>query len=90
MLHFLILGWFELTITETWLTAVRWLRFPIVFALVLPYHLGEELLLGPTQSPAEKTPPASLRGSGQAEGGRYISLAAQRPSAASATGCCSV
>jgi pimeloyl-ACP methyl ester carboxylesterase len=47
MLHFLIMGWFELTITETWLTAGRSLRFPVVFAIVLPYHLGEELLLGP-------------------------------------------
>jgi pimeloyl-ACP methyl ester carboxylesterase len=53
MLHFLIMGWFELTITETWLTAARWLRFPIVFAVVLPYHLAEELLLGsPSARPA--------------------------------------
>jgi hypothetical protein len=50
MLHFLIMGWFQLTITETWVTAVRWLRFPIIFAAVLPYHLAEELLLGPTSA----------------------------------------
>jgi alpha-beta hydrolase superfamily lysophospholipase len=47
MLHFLIMGWFELTIAETWLSLTRWLRFPLVFAVVLPYHLAEELLLGP-------------------------------------------
>jgi hypothetical protein len=47
MLHFLIMSWFELTIAETWLSLTRWLRFPLVFAVVLPYHLAEELLLGP-------------------------------------------
>jgi hypothetical protein len=51
MLYFLIMGWFELTVTETWLTTARWLRFPILFAAVLPYHLAEELLLGPSGPP---------------------------------------
>lgn len=46
--HFLVMGWFELTVTETWLTPERWLRFPAFVAAVLPYHLGEELLLGPS------------------------------------------
>jgi pimeloyl-ACP methyl ester carboxylesterase len=50
MLHFLIMGWFELTASETWLTASRWLRFPLIFAVVLPYHIAEELLLGPTSA----------------------------------------
>jgi pimeloyl-ACP methyl ester carboxylesterase len=50
MLHFLIMGWFQLTTTETWLTAARWLRFPIIFAAVLPYHLAEEVLLGPSSA----------------------------------------
>jgi pimeloyl-ACP methyl ester carboxylesterase len=48
MLYFLVMGWFELTVTETWLTAARWFKFPILFATVLPYHLAEELLLGPS------------------------------------------
>jgi pimeloyl-ACP methyl ester carboxylesterase len=48
LLHFLIMGWFELTITETWITPGRWLRFPAFLAAVLPYHLAEELLLGPS------------------------------------------
>jgi pimeloyl-ACP methyl ester carboxylesterase len=46
ILHLLVMGWFELTITETWITAARWLRFPVFLAAVLPYHLAEELLLG--------------------------------------------
>jgi pimeloyl-ACP methyl ester carboxylesterase len=50
VLHFLIMGWFQLTITETWVLAARWLRFPLIFAAVLPYHLAEELLLGPTSA----------------------------------------
>jgi pimeloyl-ACP methyl ester carboxylesterase len=47
ILHLLIMTWFELTITETWLTPARWLRFPALLAAVLPYHLAEEVLLGP-------------------------------------------
>jgi pimeloyl-ACP methyl ester carboxylesterase len=48
ILHFLIMGWFELTITETWITPARWLRFSAFLAAVIPYHLAEELLLGPS------------------------------------------
>jgi pimeloyl-ACP methyl ester carboxylesterase len=46
MLHLLVMGWFELTMTETWLTAARWLRFPAVLVAVFPFHFAEELLLG--------------------------------------------
>jgi pimeloyl-ACP methyl ester carboxylesterase len=46
MLHFLVMGWFQITMTETWLTAARWLRFPVVLLAVLPFHLAEEILLG--------------------------------------------
>jgi len=46
MLHFLIMGWFEITMTETWLIAGRWLHFPVLLVAALPYHLGEEMLLG--------------------------------------------
>jgi len=53
MLHFLVMGWFELTITETWLIAARWLRVPVFAGAVLPFHLAEELLLG---SPAARRP----------------------------------
>jgi pimeloyl-ACP methyl ester carboxylesterase len=43
----LITAWFDLTITEAWLTASRWARFLPLFIAVLPYHTAEELLLGP-------------------------------------------
>jgi pimeloyl-ACP methyl ester carboxylesterase len=46
MLHFLIMGWFEINMSETWLIAGRWLRFPGVLVAVLPCHVGEEMLLG--------------------------------------------
>jgi len=49
LLLLLITGWFELTLTEAWLNAARWARFPFFLAAVLPYHFAEELLLGPTQ-----------------------------------------
>jgi pimeloyl-ACP methyl ester carboxylesterase len=47
-LHFLVMGWFELTMTETWITPARWARFPVVLLAVFPYHFAEELLLGAT------------------------------------------
>ena len=39
-------AWFELTFYEAWLTPSRWLRFPILFLALLPWHLAEELFLG--------------------------------------------
>jgi len=46
VLHLLIMGWFEVTQTETWLSAARWARFPFLFVGFLPYLAAEELLLG--------------------------------------------
>ena len=44
-------GWFELTFYEAWLTPSRWLRFPLLLLLLLPWHFAEEILLGaPTSS----------------------------------------
>jgi pimeloyl-ACP methyl ester carboxylesterase len=48
VLHLLIMGWFEVTLTETWLSGARWARFPFLFLGVLPYLAAEELLLGPS------------------------------------------
>jgi pimeloyl-ACP methyl ester carboxylesterase len=45
VLHLLITGWSDLTISEAWFTAARWLRFPALLAAVLPYHAAEELFL---------------------------------------------
>jgi pimeloyl-ACP methyl ester carboxylesterase len=47
----LFAGWFELTFYEAWLTLARWLRFPLLLLLLLPWHFAEEMLLGqPTSS----------------------------------------
>jgi hypothetical protein len=56
MLHFLVMGWFEITMTETWLIAARWLRFPAVLLAVLPFHLAEELSLDsvPARTPFQR------------------------------------
>jgi pimeloyl-ACP methyl ester carboxylesterase len=48
-LFLLASGWTELTCSEAWLTGARWWRFPVFFLAALPYHMGEELLLGPTE-----------------------------------------
>ena len=45
-LTFLFAAWFELTFYEAWLTPARWLRFPVLFLLLLPAHLAEEIFLG--------------------------------------------
>jgi hypothetical protein len=42
----LFAAWFELTFYEAWLTPARWLRFPFLVLLFLPWHLAEELFLG--------------------------------------------
>jgi pimeloyl-ACP methyl ester carboxylesterase len=48
LLHFLVTAWIDLTLSEAWITAARWTRFTPLFVAVLPYHLAEEFLLGPT------------------------------------------
>ena len=47
VLHLLVTGWFDATLTESWLSWARWARFPALFVAALAYLLGEELLLGP-------------------------------------------
>jgi len=53
-LHLAVSGWFDVTLTESWLTAARWLRFPVFFVAALPYLLWEESCLEPT--PMRRTP----------------------------------
>jgi pimeloyl-ACP methyl ester carboxylesterase len=50
VLPLLIYSWLDLTVSEAWLTAARWLRLPALFAAFLPYHAAEELLLGPRRA----------------------------------------
>jgi len=47
LLHLLVTGWLDLTLTEAWLSWARWARVPVVFVAALSYLLAEELLLGP-------------------------------------------
>lgn len=42
-------AWFDLTFSEAWLTAAKWARFPFLLTALLPYHVAEETLLGPTR-----------------------------------------
>lgn len=42
-------AWFDLTFYEAWMTAAKWARFPFLLALLLPYHVAEETLLGPVK-----------------------------------------
>jgi len=46
VLLLLTTAWFDLTFSEAWISAAKWPRFPILFLATLPYHLGEEILLG--------------------------------------------
>jgi pimeloyl-ACP methyl ester carboxylesterase len=55
VLSLLIYGWLDLTISEAWITSARWLRFPALFAAVLPFHSAEELFVGPWRVRAGKT-----------------------------------
>ena len=46
VLLLLFAAWFELTFYEAWPTPARWLRFPVLFLALLPWHLAEEVSLG--------------------------------------------
>src|SRR6266849_3558943 len=48
VLHLLVTGWLDATLTESWVSAARWVRFPVLFVAALSYLLAEELLLGPS------------------------------------------
>jgi len=50
VLFLLATAWFDLSFYEAWLTPMKWARFPLLFAVLLPYHLAEETLLGPPEA----------------------------------------
>ncbi len=61
MLLLLFTGWFDATTSEAWLTALRWLRFPVFIVAVLPYLYAEELLVpGPAQASSARRLMAGL------------------------------
>ncbi len=47
LLHFLITGWFELTVSGAWLTLQRWARFPLFVVATFLFFYGLELVAGP-------------------------------------------
>jgi pimeloyl-ACP methyl ester carboxylesterase len=44
-LHLLVTGWFDATLTESWPSASRWARFPVLLLASFAYLFAEELLL---------------------------------------------
>ena len=48
ILFLLFSAWLELSLYEAWLTPAKWLRFPFLFLALLPYHIAEEISLGPS------------------------------------------
>src|SRR6266852_121524 len=50
VLHLLVTGWLDATLTESWVSAARWVRFPVLFVAALSYLLAEEILLGPVKT----------------------------------------
>jgi pimeloyl-ACP methyl ester carboxylesterase len=49
VLLLLVTAWFDLTFYEAWLTGAKWIRFPFLLIVLLPYHIAEETLLGPVE-----------------------------------------
>jgi pimeloyl-ACP methyl ester carboxylesterase len=52
ILFLLFSAWLELSIYEAWLTPAKWARFPVLLLAFLPYHLAEEICLGPAANPS--------------------------------------
>jgi pimeloyl-ACP methyl ester carboxylesterase len=47
ILHLLVTGWLQLTITGAWMTVERWTRFPLFFLAALLFLYALEVVLGP-------------------------------------------
>jgi pimeloyl-ACP methyl ester carboxylesterase len=47
VLHLLLSGWLQLTLTGAWLNLDRWTRFPLFFMAAFLFLYGLELVLGP-------------------------------------------
>jgi pimeloyl-ACP methyl ester carboxylesterase len=54
ILHLLVTGWFDLTLTGAWLTLQRWERFPLFFAAAFVFLYALEVLLGPVIEPRKR------------------------------------
>jgi pimeloyl-ACP methyl ester carboxylesterase len=54
ILHLLVTGWFDLTVTSAWLTLQRWGRFPLLFLAAFVFLYALEILLGPVTEPRKR------------------------------------
>jgi pimeloyl-ACP methyl ester carboxylesterase len=54
ILHLLVTGWFDLTMTSAWLTLQRWARFPLFFLAAFVFLYALEILLGPVVAPRKR------------------------------------
>ena len=54
ILHLLVTGWFDLTVTSAWLTLQRWERFPLFFLAAFVFLYALEILLGPVSDPRKR------------------------------------
>jgi len=54
ILHFLVTGWFDLTVTGAWLSWQRWTRFPLFFLGAFLFCYALEILLGPVFQPRKR------------------------------------
>jgi len=54
ILHLLVTGWFDLTVTSAWLTLRRWERFPLFFLAAFVFLYALEVLLGPVSEPRKR------------------------------------
>jgi pimeloyl-ACP methyl ester carboxylesterase len=54
ILHLLVTGWFDLTISGSWMNLERWTRFPLFFFCAFLFLYGLELVLGPVLDPRRR------------------------------------
>jgi hypothetical protein len=54
VLHLLVTGWFDLTVTSSWLTLQKWERFPLFFLAAFVFLYALEILLGPVVEPRKR------------------------------------
>jgi pimeloyl-ACP methyl ester carboxylesterase len=54
LLHLLVTGWLDLTITGAWMTLQRWGKFPIFFLACFFFFFALEVLLGPVEQPRRR------------------------------------
>ncbi|HXH67386.1 MAG TPA: alpha/beta fold hydrolase [Candidatus Limnocylindrales bacterium] len=54
LLHLLVTGWFDLTMTGAWLTLQRWGRVPSFFLAAFAFFYAIEILIGPVGEPRKR------------------------------------